>query len=270
MAYVKRNYRKRPVAKKSVVKKALRKTKSLVVARICRRVMGRFTETKTATALTVADQNVVNGGGLNNTTGLGYTTGLALPLVSQGVSDGQRIGNVINVKRVSLKYTLRAIDVSQNIGTNPFPALPFLIRIVAYSHRIDKTDNSNTGILETGAGSQNLGATPDYWLEPYNKKEYVIHYSKQYMMQPVRTTFAGTGYQSDNLANGALTFISRKVNLKQIPKKFIYNDSALSNAPTNCGVYIGVAVCNIDGTAINSGQYRAMVNLETYMSYTDN
>lgn len=259
--------RKSKKSQRSTVKRAIRKVKQTNLNRSIKRVLSRNAETKIATYLNIADQLNVPSAGLNNVSGLGLTLGSIIPAISPGANDGQRIGNVISVKRLSFKYTIRAVDVSLNTGNNPFPALPFLVRVVAYSHKIDKTDNSNTGILETGSGSQNLGSTPDFWIEPYNKREFNIHYSKTYLMQPVRTIFAGAGYQSDNIANGAKQFVARKVNLKNIPKKFLYNDA--STAPSNCGVYLGFACCNIDGSVITAPNARAMVNAETYLTYQD-
>lgn len=257
-------WRKAKATKKS---KVLTKPAVKTVKKIVKRAIRINEELKCSPNLTIADQAVVAGAGLNVGAGLGFTqTTSIVPQIPLGTSDGQRIGNIIRPTRLVLKYTVAAREVSIAGGTNPFPAMPFLCRVLVYSHKYATDDYSNNNILDVGNASNNLGSTPDFWLEPYNKKEFNIHYSKQFLMQPVRTTFAGTGYQSDNLANGAKTFVMRKAIIK-VPKKFYFNDT--TGIPTNCGMYFSVAICNQDGSVVTSTQYRAQVNAESYLYYRD-
>lgn len=266
-----RKFPKRVTVGKRVAKKAIEKARVTNVKRIVKSVIRADSEVKTASNLLIADQATTKSGGLNASANLGFTTTSSiLPLIVRGPNDGERIGNVINTKKLVLRYTLRAIDVTAAGSTNPYPALPFLCRIVVYSQKLDKTDYNNDGLLEIGASSGNLGGTPDTWVEPYNRRKFNIHYSKQYLMQPVRTTFAGAGYLTDQVANGSKQMIVRRVALKGLPKKLMFNDgSGLNDQPTNCGMFLAVAVCNVDGTSISALHQRCMINAETYLIYTD-
>lgn len=243
----------KPVSKKikSYVKRAVRQTEEL----------------KCAPALTIADQQPVLGTGLDKSgSNLGYTyTSSLIPPVAQGTGDGQRIGNKISPKKLVLRYSVRALPVTAVGGTNPKPALPFLCRVIVYRHRYATDDYGNGGLLNIGGSSQNLGSTPDLWLEPYNKDEFIIAYSKTFMMQTV-TNNSGASTVSDNAANGTKHFVMGKATIP-LPKSLHYNDNV--TIPTNAGWYFAVACCNTDGTSDAITIFRAQVNAESYMYFTD-
>lgn len=231
-----------------------------------KRELARDEEVKCAPVLTIADQMPVNGTGLSQVANLGYTSTTSIvPAISQGVGDGQRIGNVINCKKLVVKYTLQALAVTAVGGTNNFLALPFLCRVIVYRHRYATDDYGNNNILDIGGSSQNLGSTPDLWIEPYNKKEYIIAYSKQYLMQPIANN-TGASTVADNVANGAKQFVTAKA-IIPMPKRLYFNDA--TTIPTNAGWFFAVACCNIDGTGATSTQFRARVNAESFLYYTD-
>lgn len=243
------------------VKKVTKPIKAYV-----KRAIGRSEEIKCAPVLTIADQQPIPGTGLSNAAGLGYTyTNSIVPTLTQGPTDGQRIGNVINCKKMVLKYTLQALPVTAIGGTNNFLALPFLCRVIVYRHRYATDDYGNNNILDIGGSSQNLGSTPDLWIEPYNKKEFVIAYSKTYLMQPIANN-TGAATVADNVANGAKQFVTAKAIIK-MPKKLYFNDS--TTIPTNAGWFFAAACCNTDGTGAVTTQFRARVNAESFLYYTD-
>lgn len=260
------NRRGLPVVKKTVSRRyGTIPKKSFNIA--VRNVIKQQEEVKCSPQLTIFDQATVKGTGLDYLTGYGLTSLGIIPAVPQGTGDYQRIGNVINVRRLTLKYTVQALPVTLATGTNPNPALPFMLRVIVYCHRYAKDDPTNNGILDIGSGTSNLGSLPDTWIEPYNRKEYVIVHSKQWLMQPVKTYYSGLASAiSDNVANGAKQFITHKCNIK-LPRKLLFTDG--STLPTNSNFFMAVAVCNIDGTANTSGFYRAQVNAESYLYYTD-
>lgn len=263
--------RGRPSKKKEVavmmpVASSVSKPVSSNVKNAIKRAINKEIEVKCAPVLTLADQQPIAGTGLNNTTGYGFTPGASIvPALANGPSEATRIGNIVNVKKLVLKYTIQALAVTAVGGTNNFLALPFLARVIVYRHRYANDDNSNIGIIDQGASSTNLGSTPDLWTEPYNRKEFVIGYSKQFLMQPIANN-SGAATVADNVANGAKQFVSGKAVIK-LPKKLIYNDT--TTIPTNASWYVAFAVCNIDGTGALNTQYRARCNASSYLYYTD-
>lgn len=236
------------------------------IKKAIRSAISRSEEVKCSPQLTIADQQVINGTGLDKGNNLGYTnTNSIVPQIVQGVGDGQRIGNVVNCRKLLVKYTIQALAVTALGGTNPFLALPFLVRVIIYRHRYATDDFGNTGILDVGNTAQNLGSTPDSWIEPYNRKEFIIGYSKQFLMQPIANN-TGAATVADNVATGAKQFVSGKAYIK-MPKKLHFNDT--TNIPTNAGWFLSFACCNIDGTGATLTQFRARVNAESFLYYTD-
>lgn len=247
-----------------------------------KKVVTRNEETKCSQRNNIAEQVSVTGAGLNTSAFLGWVSGTSIiPGVTQGTDEQSRIGNKIKVQKLQLAFTLRAQNVTQAGSLNPFPATPFLCRVIVFRHRYANDDYSQIGILDTGNTMSNLGSTPDSWLQPYNKEEYIILYSKQWTMQPIKdesrytfpSSIAGAGTTtmlntpvSEIPQNGSKNFIMKKVNIK-LPKTLIYNDN--SSLPSNQNLYMAVAVCNLDGTIVSTTQSRVMLNAESYLYYKD-
>lgn len=162
-----------------------------------------------------------------------------------------------------MRYTLRAGAIN---SSNNFTATPFLARVIVFRHRYAIDDNSQLLLLDSGNGAQNLGSTPDDWTKPYNRKEFDILYSKQFLMQPIRNELT-TPISSENVANGTKTFVSRVVSLPIKNRYYVYSDT--NTTPSNAGYFVAFCVCNCDGTVVLSTSTRMMVNCETVLSYTD-
>lgn len=280
--YVKRkNY---VAAKKIAAKKYKKKTKitrgvPLKVKTYVKKAISREIETNMSQKL-IFNQNNTVGYGLNNTSiptlGLSSSSYFAniIPTVAVGDGTNNRHGQKIRVKGLYVKYSLRAIDVS-NGSTNDNPFKPFWARVIIYSHKFNRADSSNDGILQTGSGSAELGSAPETWFEPYDKEEYNIHYSKQFMMVPARRVTGSAvpnQFAQDAIVPGSHTFVFRKEKLKGVPQTFLYDDASftgtLANLPTNAAYHMAVCVCNINGDA-NTTDQRLMVNAEAFMYYTD-
>lgn len=219
-------------------------------------------------------QNAVLGAGLDASSGLGLTTsGLAgtpttiLPDVPASSADAGRDGDIINPKRLILKLSLRALDTTGNTaGTNPFRGKPMLCRVIVYNHRYANDDYNNSGIIDKGATTGNLDSSPDSWLEPYNRKDFIIWYSKTFKL----CAFADTGTTPptlENIPNGYSNYIAKKIRVK-IPKKLVYAKTADSQ-PQNYSPKMSICMCNVDGTVVSNIQYRIQVNAESQLYYTD-
>lgn len=243
---------------------------SQTVKKAISKAINRNSELKMATNLTVADQVNVTGAGLNTPVGLGYVSSSSIiPIVVQGAGESNRNGNSIRPKRLSLRYTLRALpttDGASPVNNNPFKGIPFLVRVIVFKHRWAIDEASQTGILQQGNSSQNLGSTPDNWLNPYNKDEYKIYYSKSFKFSALSHISSTGVYNTENQANGFQTFAMKKVSIK-LPETLKFNDN--NGAPTNEGFFLAVACCNVDGTVILNSQSRLQINAETYMSFYD-
>lgn len=253
-------------------KKGNKKAKvSKSLKRAINRAINSNIETKMATK-EIFKQISVPGSGLNTAVGAGLglstdiTTARSLPSIVQGDNDADRSGSELKIKDLSYHYSLRARDVSGTLN-NPFNQ-PFYVRIVAYNHRYAIDDFTQTGILDKGNTVGNLDASPDSWLEPYNRKEFKILYSKTFKMCPYYDRRQGDANATImNTPNGFQSFVYGKFKIPH-PKKFLYNKND-SGYPTNFQPFIAFAVCNVDGIGVSASQYRVDVNLEARLKYTD-
>lgn len=243
------------------------------VKKYVNRRLNNAIETKIAVRQ-VWQQNVVLGAGLDAASGLGLTTsGLAgtpttiLPDVTAGSGDANRDGDVINPKKMVLKLSLRALDTTGNVaGTNPFRGKPMLCRVIVYNKRYANDDYANSGILDKGNTVGNIDSSPDSWLEPYNKKDFIIWYSKTFKM----CAFSDTGTTPptlENIPSGYVNYIAKRINIK-IPKKLVFAKTADSQ-PQNYSPKMSICMCNVDGTVVSNVQYRIQVNAESQLYYTD-
>ena len=138
-------------------KKSYKSTNTRVIKAVVNKALKQNIEMKAAPLYTLADQQPVYGAGLNTGALLGYCPNVnIIPPVTQGTGDGQRVGNIIHPKKLTLRYTLRANSVQ---SINNFTAIPFLARVIVFRHRYANDDNSQLLLLDSGNGSQNLGST---------------------------------------------------------------------------------------------------------------
>lgn len=239
---------------------------SKTVKKAINRAINNKLETKCAVR-EVFNRVAVPGAGLDtaNGLGLGTTTGI-IPLISRGTDDASRTGDMLHVKRLVLKFSIRARNITVNspAGNNPYRQ-PFMVRMIVFNHRFAIDEASATNILDKGASSGNLDSSPDSWLEPYQKKEYKIWFSKTFKMSPLLND-VNIPATIENMPNGYQTFVGGRKSIK-IPKKLLYNGAA--TLPTNSMPQLCFAVCNVDGTPVSNTQFRCEVNVESQLYYTD-
>lgn len=221
----------------------------------------------------VFKQIAIPGTGLNydagvpaNNVGL-FTTGGCVPLIIRGDGPADRDGDSIRVKDFVVSWTLRGKDITPAVGTNPNKS-PMWVRIIIYNHRFDITEPNPNLIIKKGNTSGNLDSSPDSWLEPYDKKEFIIHYSKTYKIAPLMNYVNGTGVLAtvENMPQGFNHFIKGSKRIK-IPSKLLYQ--GIGGNSTNCQPQVAFCVVGCDGLAVPSTQFRVDVNLETKLTYYD-
>lgn len=257
----------------AVVAAAPKAKVSKTVKNAINKAISRNLETKCA-VYQVWQQQPVGGAGLDPGSGLGLTTtGLSgapstiMPTIPAGSGDANRQGDIVMAKRCVLKYSIRALDTTGNTaGTNPFRGKPFQVRVIVFNHRYANDDYSPTGIIDKGNTTGNIDALPDSWLEPYNRKEFKILYSKTFKMCALSDT-GTTPPTIENSPSQFLNFVAKRVSIK-IPKRLLFNGNAASSA-TNFQPKMSICVANLDGTSISNIQFRAQFNAECQVYYTD-
>lgn len=253
------------------------KPKSKKIAKPFRQAVQKIVNSNLETFCAVRQiwqQQPVPGTGLSSSTGYGLTTtGLSgapesiVPTVPAGSGDANRKGDVIRPKGMIVKFVLRALDTTGNTaGTNPFRGKPFLVRVIIFNHRYANDDYDTNNIIDKGNTSGNLDSLPDSWLEPYNKKEFRILYSKTFKMCAFSDT-ATTPPTLENSPNYLHNYIVKKVRLS-VPRKLLYSNNA-NTLPSNYSPKMSIAVCNMDGSGATNIQFRCIVNAEAQLYYTD-
>lgn len=238
-----------------------------------KRAIGRELEHKQAVK-EVFNLSSVVGYGLDNTASRGLTSSSLLPAIVQNAGETDRIGDILKPKKLQLRLTLRAMDVT-HLGTNDNPFMPFFVRVVIYTKKNNIHDSTNMFLMDNGSQNTSLGTTPESWLIPYNKDAYIIHYSKQFKMCAARRATNGAApnqYAQDAITLGHVATIIKTINIKT-PKTFYYDaqseSGTLAGLPSNFDCYMGIAVCNANGTFVSGTDARLQANLDSILTYTD-
>lgn len=248
------------------------------IKKIVKSVMKKTNELKFAMQNFIADKVEITGVGLNynGTSQLnGWCSGPSngygiLPAIPQGSGEGERIGVKVSPKSCFLRYSLLAkstTDSTAVINDNPFKGIGFRVRVIVFKHKYAIDDFSQANICNVGQGNASLTADLDTYFRPYNKDEYTIVYSRTHKMSACRH-ITGTGYTTENVQNGSQSFAIGKVPIP-LPKLLRYNDTIVTNYPTNINYFMAVAIVNEDGSTITTSQKRVTMSAESGIYFYD-
>lgn len=195
----------------------------------------------------------------------------ALPTLTQGTDDYQRVGNKIQPKSlaVSLKIGLRAEDLSANS----------LIGVIYYgTSRTEKTWQNNNplqtaAILDNGDGTNTIfGATRYDLTKPLDKKivnarRITFRLSKTAGIQNSdnggATTVPGNFSTSNGLSEK--TFMLRF----KVPKTLVYQQNT-ATMPTNYAPWYAIGFCHADGSPPQAADAQLVnVNAKCHMYFKD-
>jgi len=241
-------------SKKSVVNPAL---KSMV-----KKMVNKTEEVKFFTQA-IATKTTILGTGFNTTGNFGFNSGVILPQVSQGPGQTQRIGNQISPKgKLLVRGHVLALPTSA--ASNPFPNMPFYVKLVVWRHKLNYTQTTNSDILDNGftAGGNPFDGTLDDLSAPLNRDKYDIGAVRTFSLQPNATV--GT-YSAENLSRFPVSKFFRMY--VKLPAKLTYNDAPLE--PTNCRWYLSAGIVNHDGSLSVNTNYRANITADSVMRWSD-
>lgn len=253
-SYKKKNYKPKPKAASAG---------TATIARVVKKIVDSKIEDKLIINSTVMQAVNVPASGLT-AAGAGALSPIT-PLISQGITEATRIGNKVFAKKLWLRYTINALPTTEAGFTNPFRGLPFFVRVVVYRHRYNLGDSSPDALVNFNNTTINLDNNVDTYFRPYNRDEYQILYSATHKMAPCRHLGA-SAFTDINQDSKMTSWLVRKVGIA-VPKVMRFNDN--NATPTNFNAYIGVAVCNVDGSVISGSQTRCTVNCESNLYFQD-
>lgn len=269
-------------ASKQQKSNAVEQVKVNNIKKIVKSVLKKNNELKFQIQGFLADKVPVYGSGLNyNGTTLlnGWVSGPSnpygiIPALSQGTGQGDRIGIKVMPKSMYLRYSVQAMSTTDSttgvLNTNPFKGVPFRVRVIVFRHKYAIDDFAQNNICEIGNGNANLGSDIDTYFRPYNKAEYTIVYSKTHRMSAIRhiSGAGGATVTTENTPQNGVPFAIAKVNIP-LPKTLLYNDTVVSNYPTNQNYFLAFAVVNEDSSVISTTQQRITISAETGLYFYD-
>lgn len=227
------------------------------------KIVNATEETKFMTN-SLAYKSNITGTGFNTTGPIGFNTAFnIIPVVSQGVAQGNRVGNRISpVGKLLIRGSLLALPTSAT--TNPCANLPFYVRVVVWRHKASMTTVTNSDILDDNItiGGVGFAGTIDDLMLPYNKDKYIIGASRTFALQPNSTV--GT-YSSENLSRYPISKMFKMY--IDLPKHLNYNDTSAD--PSNARWYLSAGVVNFDSSSLVTSNIRCNLTAEAVLQFKD-
>jgi len=272
----KRVYR-RP-AKKSVVKKAVRKVSNQMFRKKVLKVLSSKAETKEEysifqilptclqTSTTTISSNYFCCSPVEQ--GLGWTR----LFVPQGVENGQRIGNRITTKRLLLRYTLNNSGFNATTNTLPFPQI---VRLFFFKIKGNTTAPPALGDL-VGANAQFFdagtlagaftGTLPDL-NQVMNNDAYTYLTHRTHKLGYAENTQQPSVNHSNGANNDFKISVVSQIDLtKYCPKQIRYDDLGDCLTPP---IWCVIQTLNANGTLLATSQLPIQMNCQLEYRYND-
>lgn len=243
------------------MKKASKKDKALATKAFVKRIIDSRIEDKTQSF-----DDVINFAGyfLNTDLNARYIgPDTSSYIIAQGSGQGDRVGNVIRVKKVLLKYYL--IMIPQSDALNPQPQ-PQLVRVWIGNIRSNLAQKPDaTTIAELYQGGNNSfppNETVDDMMAPINSDKFIERYTCVHKVgNAVQTDFSTIKFNSYFTNNDySLSTFATVDCTKFFKSKLHFNDS---NQQTDSSVFMWMEAVNSDNTQYLNGPTVKMVyNIE--------
>lgn len=261
----KNNKMKSSLSKKSSSNgiKAMKPVINSALKQYVNKIVNSTEETKFMTN-TLAYKSNIAGTGFNTTGSIGFNSAFnIIPVVAQGVAQGNRVGNrIAPVGKLLIRGSLLALPTSAT--TNPCANCPFYVRVVVWRHKASMTTATNSDILDDNitVGGVGFAGTIDDLMLPYNKDKYVIGASRTFSLQPNATV--GT-YSIENLSRYPISKMFKMY--IDLPKHLSYNDTSAD--PSNARWYLSAGVVNFDSSSLPTSNIRVTFTAEAVLQFKD-
>lgn len=242
------NYRhkSRSKASKAIAKYKPRKISVYAIRKIAKQAISRDIETKTK-QYSSNSYNVYP----SNSTSFGTSIFPCTPYTSylqidQGTGQGDRIGNKIKLKNLSIKGTLWALPY--DVVFNPIPQpVQVIIRFFYNRGSTILTPSSLTGFLQNGNSSQNLNNDLTDFVTPVNNEQYKVFCVRKFKIGFANNEGTGSYPVGQYFANNDFKLNANfKVNLtKYAVKNVMYADGA--GQPRVRGIFCSMQVVAASG-----------------------
>lgn len=159
--------------------------------------------------------------------------------VTQGVGQGQRIGNKISVTQLKLHGYVSCENAQ--VLTNAY------FRLVVLKSRPQNAQSTYAGLYQTGNTQSSPTGTLLDNIREFNKDFFQIYSSK--ILGPFGSVSASYSTMASSQTSIAKKF---SFNLTKHVNSVIFNDSV--TAPTNFSMFMVILPCNADGSQITTPQ----------------
>lgn len=260
--FAKKGTKKRPTAARRTA------TSTKMVKSIVKREIARQAEDK---EFEFADLSQViypssSAGFVNSTFAVSpYTGALA---IAQGTGQGQRIGNKIKIKKISLKGTIW--PEPYNVTTNPNPQPVYVIFWLFYDKEAPvNVPSIGSQFLQFGNSAIGLQNQIIDTFAPINTDKYRLLTKRVFKVGNSGFTGTGTNPVYQSFANNDFKLNNNfSIDLKKYcVENVTYNDTGTT--PTTRGLYWAFTCVAANGGAIPAAQVPAQMAYQLHMTYED-
>lgn len=200
----------------------------------------------------------------------------ALPAVTQGDGDFQRVGDKIKGRYLYLRGHV-TYDTVTVAGTGSlWDNHPIVVRLLCLSQKNVKSTNLLSNIrtenllddrIGTDATRSFTGANMYDITAPINKDLFTVHYDRKIYMSPQGLAGAGSGSIAWTGGQRAVPFTAKI----KVPSTMTFDDSALgAGMCTNFAPFFVAGWCYADGSAAPSGTTTPIhINMQSRVYFTD-
>lgn len=263
--------RKKTTTARKVVKKAVRKAKTQQLTKFIKRVVQRTEEKKINSFVTT----LTNLGAVTNST---FSINNIFPItpyptvgisITQGVGQGDRVGNRVRVVSSILRYTIFPKPYDSLLNATPQPQ-DVRLWFFSIKNTNDIPTTNPTDFVQSGSGSQALTGTIRDLNRVMNTDQftYLGHRTHKVGIAAWVTT-PGLSSNYGAYSNNDYKFnVQGYINLtRMIPKVIKYDDT--DTVPTSKACFCLVEAVNADGTSQGVNTYPCTMTYQITMRYTD-
>lgn len=258
--------------KKRVIKKAVRKTKTKInltsVKSIVNRAIARNTENKTFEVYNTGTLIYGSSNAAMSSTIVPVSPYAGYLQINQGVSQGDRIGNRIKIKKITFKGNI--IPRAYNNITNPLPC-PIMVIIRLFYDRVNPMiipNASSSDFLQLGGSSRGLTNDLVDVYAPINNDRFRLLAKKTFKVGFAAYESPIVGNRYGNTNNDYKLTANFKFDItKHCIQEVKYNDN--SSSPNTRGVFAVFQAVRADGSPIPSAEIMAEYSYILRMDYED-
>lgn len=260
----KRVYRKKSLFKKKIVKPML-KSKQFKTA--VKNVIHRMAENKTVTADAV-NESITPCRGVGSAP---YFINL-LPLITQGVQQGQRVGNQIRIVKNHIKGYINLLPYSAT--TNPY-VCPIMVKMWVVSWKFANPAFSQPALVDfstffqRGSATTNFQGNPLDMIRDVSSDSWTVHKTRSFeLSSSLQTSNSTPGTNALYQNPSGAWSIRYSFNLGKYAKTLKYDDT-ISNNVTNKNLYLIIQTVRADGTTVAAGDIYCKNHFQNTLYFED-